>query len=88
MRIERVGVDHRRHRIGRIVKAVDELETERHQQRDPQQYEGEDGGECTADKVGNQMIGRINKADGQGSQKNGGADRAWTLIQFCMHCGR
>ena len=40
MRLERVGVDDRRHRIGGVVKAVDELKSQRDQQGDCQQKIG------------------------------------------------
>ena len=34
-----MGIDHRRHRIGGVVEAVDELEAQRDQQRQAQQRE-------------------------------------------------
>ena len=37
MRLQRVGIDHRRHRIRRIVKPVHKLEAQRNQQRQPKQ---------------------------------------------------
>ena len=39
---ERVRVDDRRHRVGRVVEAVDELETERDQQRNAEQHVRQD----------------------------------------------
>ena len=38
---QRMGVDHGRHRVGGIMKAVDEFEAERDQQRDQQQQIGQ-----------------------------------------------
>src|SRR5205814_4099315 len=40
---QRVGVDHRRNRIGGVVKSVDELEAERDQQGTPEQDVGQNG---------------------------------------------
>ena len=39
VRIERMGVDHRRHCVGRVVETVDELKSQGDQQRDAQQQE-------------------------------------------------
>ena len=41
LRRQRVGVDHRRHRVGGVVKPVDELEAERDEQRHAEQHEGQ-----------------------------------------------
>ncbi len=41
-RRQRMGVDHRRHRIGGVVEAVHEFEAERDQQREAQEQEGAD----------------------------------------------
>ncbi len=39
MRRQRMGIDHRRHRVGSVVEAVDEFKAQRDQQRDKQQQE-------------------------------------------------
>ncbi|MCY1460531.1 hypothetical protein D9M71_780980 [compost metagenome] len=40
-----MGVDHRGHRVGRVVKAIDELKAQGDQQGHPEQQEGRPGGD-------------------------------------------
>ena len=42
LRLQRVGVDDGRDRVGGVVEAVDEFEAERDQHRDAEQQEGHD----------------------------------------------
>ena len=67
LRRQRVGVDHRGHRVGGVVEAVDELEAERDQQRQAQQDERPDGGGglAAAGVVGGDAVGRVAQADQQ-----------------------
>ena len=48
VRRQRVRVDHRRHRVRGVVKPVDELESERDEQRDPEQHERQPRGRSHA----------------------------------------
>ncbi len=77
MRVERVSVDHRRHRICRIVKTVDELKAQCHEEGDAQKDKWVDGRRMDCRKVRNQVSSRIDETDGENYQENCGSNRAW-----------
>ena len=64
---QRVGVDHRRDRVGGVVEAVDELEAQGDQQRYAQQQEWRPGGELGAHfvHVVHQAVGGEQQAHGE-----------------------
>lgn len=55
------------------MKAVDELKAECHQKCDPQQNARKNRRRVYDYEIGDEVVCRVNKADGKSSQKNGGA---------------
>jgi hypothetical protein len=83
-RRQRVGVDHRRHRIGGVVKAVDELEAERDQQRDEQQDVGQVGRHPRAGRVDVDIdaVGDEQQARGENAEEQDHRQRIEALVEI------
>ena len=79
-----MGVDHRGHRIGGVVEAVDEFEAQRDQQRQAEQREDAERQRfMDALDVVQQAVNAVTDARRQQAEKNDGGrsgwacDRAW-----------
>ena len=79
-----MGVDHRRHGIGGIVKAVDELEAESDHQGDAQKKKGQDAFDRRARRldVAVDAIGREEQAAAYDAQKNDDGPHVDRMIEL------
>ncbi len=76
MRLQRVGIDHRRHRIRRIVKPVHKLEAQRNQQRQPKQQVWKQMHRMDDRKVAPHLRRDIDQSTRQNQRKYPNADRS------------
>jgi hypothetical protein len=79
-----MGIDHGRHRVGGIVEPIDELETERNQQRHHQQQIRQIARDLGAGGVdiGINAVGHEQKPGGDDPKKDDHRQRVETLIEI------
>ena len=88
VRLERVRVDDGGNRVGRVVKAVDELEAQRHQQGDAEQDERHHRGRVHVREVGKELGARVADPDGERDSEDRHAELAGPTRQFGVDGGR
>ena len=82
-----MGVDHGGDGVGGVVKSVDELESQRHQQSEAEQDIGQDRSVMDAREIRGQTGAGIDHADNQNHSECKHPDLPRTLAHFGVKCG-
>src|SRR5215831_14293831 len=79
-----MGIDDRRHGIGRIMKTIDEFERQGGEQCHPKEQEGSDRRAWRALKVGHEVRDRVDRANEEHEGEDGQANLSWASTYFCF----